>query len=538
MSHASGTGGALRQSFVRTLGTLPSLRVSRNPLVTVGAFAVALYAAYTVANVVVAGDFASFAYLGFFVAAIAVSVVVLNDWHRGLYVFVSWLLFEDFARKFLGNNMMIYFGKDFLVIILYLSFYRARLAKKIPLFRIPFRLPLLAFVWLGFVQMFNPASTSIYFSLLGMKIYFLYVPLIFVGYAFLESEKDLQQFFAFTCILILIVAALGLAQSIIGPSFLNPATLQEDIRELSTLYRSAPISGARAYRPSSVFVSAPRFQDFLIVSWLMSLGYAGYLLLRSKRRRALAFTTVGVVGSASLMSASRGVFMWNSGIALIIIAGFLWGAPWREREVLRIIRAIQRTVLVMGLGLIALLTLFPEQLGSRLAIYSESLMPNSRASELVQRTQTYPLKQLGYAFDHPGWPYGYGMGTCSLGTQYISRILHVAPMNINVESGFGNLLIELGIVGLLLWVVLGLAIVISAWSVVIELRGTPWFPLAFAILLFAVLIFFPWMFAGGSVYQDYIINAFLWILLGILYRLREFPKALRAAQSQAISGQS
>ena len=148
-------------------------------------------------------------------------------------------------------------------------------------------------------------------------------------------------------------------------------------------------------RPSSVFVSAGRFQDFLIVAWVISLGFGGYLLLRSRKHRALAFITVGVVAAASLMCASRGVFMWNSGIALVVTAGFLWGASWRQDGVIRALRAIQRTVLFVGIAVMLLLTIFPEELGSRLAIYSETLMPNSPTSELVMRTQTYPLQQLG-----------------------------------------------------------------------------------------------------------------------------------------------
>ena len=94
-------------------------------------------------------------------------------------------------------------------------------------------------------------------------------------------------------------------------------------------------------------------------------------------------------------------------------AGFLWGAPWRQREVTQVLRAIQRTALLIGIGIIVLLTIFPNELGSRLAIYSETLMPNSPTSELVHRTQAHPLMQLGYAFDNPRWPYGFGIGTCT-----------------------------------------------------------------------------------------------------------------------------
>jgi hypothetical protein len=64
-------------------------------------------------------------------------------------------------------------------------------------------------------------------------------------------------------------------------------------------------------------------------------------------------------------------------------------------------------VLMVGLGLVLLVTLFPEELGSRMAVYSETLLPDSPTSELVHRTQTYPMKQLENAFSYPRWPYGW-----------------------------------------------------------------------------------------------------------------------------------
>ena len=523
---------------MRTLGILPSPGVSRNLLVACGLFAVVIIAAYEAAQAILADDLTSLAFAAVLLVGGAVVVAVLNDWRRGLYFLVAWVLFEDLVRKYLGNNMAIFFGKDVLAITLYVSFFRARNAQRVKKFRIPFRIPLLLYIWFGLLQVFNPASTSFFYGILGMKVDFLYVPLIYVGYALINSEEDLRRFFSFTCVLILIVAGLGLAQSIIGQTFLNPTNLQEDIRNLSTLSRVDPISGSMAYRPTSVFVSTGRFQDFLIVTWLLSLGYSGYLLLRGRSGRTLAFTTVGVVGIASLMSTSRGVFMWNSGIALVFMAGFLWGAPWRQGEVVRVLRAIQRTTLFVGVGIIVLLTLFPEELGSRLSIYSETLMPNSPTSELVHRTRDYPLQQLEYAFTDPLWPYGYGIGTCTLGTQYVARIMHAKPMNIGLESGYGSMILELGIVGIILWIVLGFSITISAWNVVKELRGTSWFPLGFVIFLFSCLLFFPMTFVSFSTYQDFIINIYLWLSLGIFWRLRMFLKTVQTDHSQAVPRRS
>jgi hypothetical protein len=511
---------------MRMIGSLPSLRSSRNPLVAFGVFVVVIFSAYQAAQLVIAGDVNGLVFAGMLFVGGAVVVAILNDWHRGLYILLGWVVFEDLVRKYLGNNMAIFFGKDILALVLYLAFFAARRAKLVQPFSPPFFRILMVFFWFGLIQVFNPASSSVFYGILGIKLYFLYIPLIYVGYALIETEEDIRKFFTFNSYLIIVVVGLGIAQSILGHTFLNPNNLQSDIRDLSTTYRTAPISGLVAYRPNSVFVSAGRFQDFLTLSWIVSLGFGGYLLLRSRRGRAVAFTTIGVVAVGSMMSASRGVFMWGAGSAGLIVIGFLWGAPWRQGEALRIIRALQRAILFAGLGSFAILALFPEQVGSRLAIYSETLLLSSPASELINRTRDYPLQNLLKAFDYPRWPYGYGIGTSSLGVQYVARIMHVVPMGIGVENGWGQLLLELGIVGLVLWVVLGIAMAFTTWSVVKSLRGTPWFPLSFAIFLYATLLMLPMSYVAFISYQDYINNAYLWLLLGILYRLRTLPKSI------------
>jgi hypothetical protein len=347
---------------------------------------------------------------------------------------------------------------------------------------------------------------------------------MFVGYSLIESEQDLRKFFMFNTVLFLIVASLGIAQSILGPKFLNPTVIQEEIRDLSTTYRMSPISGLIAYRPNGVFVSAGRFENFLNVSWVVALGFGGYLLLRSRRGRNLVFLAIAVIGVASIMSASRGVFMWNAGSALVIVAAFLWGAPWRQGEARRILRAIQRTLLFVGLAILLMMFLFPDKIASRFAIYSETLSPDSPSSELAFRTRDYPLKNLLLAFEHERWPYGYGIGTCTLGIQYVVRIMHAPPMAIGVESGYGQLIVELGILGLFLWIFLSISVSVSAWKTANRLRGTPWFPIAFVIFWYAFLLLGPKAYVSFVAYQDYLMNSYLWILLGILFRLPQLAQ--------------
>jgi hypothetical protein len=504
----------------------------RTPLVVLGFLIVFVVAAYKTANYVIAGDMTGLAFVALAFVGGAIVIAILNNWRNGLYFFLAWLLFEDFARKYLGNNMAIFFAKDFLAAVVYLSFFLAYRRKEVTSFRPPFLVPVLLFVWFGVMQVFNPASTNLMYGFLGLKLFFYYVPLLFVGYALLNSEAELRHFFFFNMILAMIIVSLGIAQSIIGHTFLNPQIVAEDIRELSGLYRVSPISGLTMYRPTSVFVSTGRYGNFLLVTWLLVFGFSGYLLLRRRSGRSLAFFALVLTVAGLALCSSRGVVLWSAGSALVGSAAFVWGAPWRQREVLKVLRSVQRTALGVVLGLVILLATYPEALLSRVAFYTETLSPSSSASQLQNRTWDYPIQNFLGAFSYERWPYGYGIGTTSLGTQYVARIFHAKPLGVGVESGFGALVVEMGIGGLLLWLVMSLAILFSAWRVIKRLRGSPWFPLAFVIFWYAGLLLLPITFSGMQPYEDFVLNAYLWLLLGILFRL---PTLAVSAQYAAVT---
>jgi hypothetical protein len=491
----------------------------RGPLLLFGTLVVGAFAAYEMAQYVINDDMTGLAYAGLCVAGGAIVLAILNNWRNGVYFFLAWLLFEDFARKFLGNNMVIYFAKDFFALVVYISFFAAFRRKEVTFFRPPFLMPLMIFIWFGVLQMFNPASPSIWYGLMGVKIFFYYVPMIFIGYALLNSEAELRRFFTINMALAVVVISLGIAQSVIGPSFLNPAHQADDLRQLSGLYRVSPVTGAIAYRPTSVFVSAPRYADFVMVAWLLVLGFSGYLLLRQRRGRNFAFIMVAVAAAGAFLTASRGAFLWAIINAIATSAAFVWGAPWRQGEALRAFRGIQRAGLGIALAIVLVFIAFPDALLSRVAIYQETLTPNSATSELTHRGWTYPVDNFLGAFNYERWPYGYGIGTTSLGGQYVSRIFKVTPVGVGVESGFGAIILEMGVAGLILWVVMSVAILFAAWKVIKKLKGSPWFPLGFVIFWYAFVMFFPATFAGIQAYEDFLLNAYLWLLLGVLFRL-------------------
>jgi hypothetical protein len=493
--------------------------IKSQALIGGGLFVIGLWLAYEIGGKIASGDLPTleFAALGF--AGCGAAVAILRNWRVGFYLFLIWLLFEDLARKYMGNGLVLFFGKDILAALTYVSLFAAIRRGREKTFRPTFLLPLAIFVWLGALQIFNPNSPHILYGLLGFKVYFFYIPLIWVGYALIRNDEDLRKFLVANAAIAVVIGAIGIIQAIVGNSFMNPAVLAPEIRELGDLNKVTPISGQMFNLPDSVFVSTSRFGGYLLVTFILIVGTAAYLLLHVPRGRKIVFLSTGIVGAAALLSGSRGSVVYIAASALILTVGFLWGAPWRWRQAHRLVKAISRSFIVGALGLATVSLLFPEKVGSRIAFYTETLSPSSSSYEATYRAWDYPLYNLKLAFTNPNWVMGNGIGLASLGSQYVAKFLNQPPPMLWMEAGFGILIVELGIVAPFLWLLWAGALLYSSWKVVRQLRQTRFFPIAFAIFWYAFLLLYVFTWGGLSVYQNYINNAYLWLLIGILFRL-------------------
>jgi hypothetical protein len=500
-----------------------------------------LLLAWEIGGWIVAGNLIQVAFLAVAAAVAVVSLGILRNWRSGVYMFLIWLVFEDLVRKYLGNNMAIFFAKDLLAALIYISIIRAVRNHHEKVFRPPFLLAISFFFWWAAIQIFNPYSPSPLYGALGLKIYFFYVPCTFAGYALVRNDQELRRFLTVVLSVATVVAGLGIIQAIVGPQFLNPATLAPEIRELAALEKVTPITQQMFHLPSSVFVSAGRYGQYLFSSVVLGMGAAGYLLLHGGRGRRLVLVSLGVIAVGVLFCGSRGTLILSVVSAGAMSLAFIWGAPWRNRQVYRVLKATRHSVIAIGICLALAAWLLPEEVGKRWDFYSETLSPSSSSYELSYRTWDYPVQEFMLSFSGSHWAVGNGTGTASLGMQYVAKLLGERPPQLSVESGFGSLLAEFGIAGPILWLIWATALLISCWRVVLKLRQTRMFPLGFAVFWFAFVLLFPETFGSINIYQDYVMNASLWLFVGIMYRLPELvttrPVALTAPAVTSRSSQ-
>jgi hypothetical protein len=505
-------------------------------------FGLGLWLAWEVGGRIVAEDQRSLIFGVSIFAGCMIAAMTLRNWRTGFYLFFFWMLFEDLFRKYMGNGVALFFGKDILAALVYISLFVAIRRGREKRFRPPFLFCLSIFFLLGAVQVFNPSSPHILYGLLGFKTYFFYIPFMFVGYALIRGDEDLRKFLVMNAALSGLIAALGVAQAILGNSFLNPAKLAPELEDMGNLEKVTPLSHQRFSLPDSVFVSSGRFDFFLILAFILVLGTAGYFILANLRGRRIVFPVVGIIGIATILSGSRGSFMFVLMSALALGAGFLWGAPWRQRQAHRMIKVIRRSAIVGAMALGLLLLMFPQEAASRIEYYTETLLPSGSGYQLENRTWDYPLQNFLDAFSRPNWLLGNGIGTASLGGQYVAKLIGGPVLNLSVEEGFGTLIVEMGILAPFLWILWTAALLYYSWGVVWPLRQKRFFPIALAIFWFAFLLLYPMTYGGVASYQNYIDNVYFWLLVGILFRLPEIqastpnPYPVQSASQRARGG--
>jgi hypothetical protein len=335
----------------------------------------------------------------------------------------------------------------------------------------------------------------------------------------LKRPQDLDQLLKVSLVVGIVISGLGIAQSVLGVTFLTPEVTQADIYELSHLVRYSPITHQEIFAPSSVFVSAGRFSFYLILLWILAMGAQGYFLLARKPGAKYGFVGIGVVTVAVMITGTRTPFVFVIGSAFVMSGAFLWGAPWRWGQGHHLVKALRRGFLIGGFGLILMVEVFPTVIGGNWSFFTETLSLGGQGSELVNRTWDYPVQNLMGAISEGNLLVGHGTGMSSLGMQYVSRIVNEPLPNFGVESGYGSLLVEMGVWGPLLWIVWVAVLLWQGWKVVRKLRETVYFPLAFAIWWYAVVGLVLLMYFGMQFYQNFVNNAYLWLLVGVLYRL-------------------
>jgi hypothetical protein len=447
--------------------------------------------------------------------------LVLERWELALAGFLVWLLVEDLVRKAAGNDLSVYFVKDglFLVVLAALAldprargaWRRATGGARIALY--------LLLTW-AVVRSIPLLGEDWRLPMLALRLDFLYLPLAAAGYIIARHADSLRRWLERLTIFLAAATSVGIVQAVVGPGFLAPDEPTPGLGLLVTV-RGLPGSDA-IYRPSGTFVSSGRFGALALLALAMALG----AVLAARRR-----STAGLV--LSTLAAGGGVWISGGRAGLVLGAGLVTVAAlaplWRKGR-----GELGRSVVVGSLAVALLMILaavLPNLFSSRLAWYSATLDPRSSQSEWVSRWTAHA--QDTFRGIELGGIVGQGTGQESLGKQYLSGDPDYSPAGLyQVEAGFGSVAVEWGLIGLTLWLAWTLAWVRRQWTAVRAARDGPLGAAGMVLFAWIVLLLFVQLFGSLAAFQNYLVNAYFWLLSGMIFAL---PEAAAAASAEAVT---
>jgi len=209
-------------------------------------------------------------------AAIAApcALLAVKYWQGALFGVFVLLVFEGALRKwaFPWAQAYIYFVKDAILLAAYLGFILDS-RRNLPALKDAGLIKtglLVCFVW-GCIEVLNPNSPSILVGLIGLKAYFLYVPLAFILPYAIKSREHLFVLIRRYLIVAIPVAVLGFIQIIAGPeSSLNTYVQQS---EDATPDMVAYFGHENFVRTSGTFSFISGYTAFLTFVAFLAIGY-------------------------------------------------------------------------------------------------------------------------------------------------------------------------------------------------------------------------------------------------------------------------
>ena len=446
------------------------------------------------------------------VAAVPLLLVAWRDWESGIKILLVILIIEGAIRKwFLPTaSEFVYFYKDFLMIVIIFSYLGK---KRLPPLLVKHQLKLLLAILFIFILyvialITNPRLPHPLIGLLGLKVYLLYMPLAFLVPRMFISKEKLIAFLRWYLIISLFVAALCAVQFVDSNpnSSLNRYAWDEQTMESAVvgmdIDRFQDSSENDFVRVTGPFSYISGLTIYLPTTFALLLGLVSQRTIGPlpKGFRWVYHIALAIVVGATFMTGSRAAVL-NLCITVLIF----YGIALKKDLLRRVKEAVVGSILIF----ITLNVFFPQAYN---ALHTRTFDGEERISEgwgRIEEVFQLPIDEAVFA-----GAFGYGVGATQNAVPILMNKLNLPFLGeqipIYYESEPGRLMLELGVVGYILHLILRFGIFFSLLYTCSSIHDPGSKSLAVAAI---VALLFP-LFVGGAV-ANHTQNVYQWFLVGI-----------------------
>ena len=364
--------------------------------------------------------------------------------------------------------------------------------------------PILAFAAVMTFFMAMPIRVNMLSALVALKQRVFYIPLLYVGYYYTRSERDLYA-------LLKVLAWTAIPTSLFGIYlfFAGPSALQSMGGTYAAVFYSMPgAAGATFWRVPGTFTSPGQFALYLLIQAALTTGVL-FVPDISKRDKIVASAALVLSLGAMLASGTRLPLVEYA--LCVGLSLFYMGRLTRMGTTALVLYGVLAMAFsYFGAGV-------QDRVGSVLS------------QENFDRFRTTAFGQLFYSQMLQD-PWGLGLGAATVAGRHFTDFSRI----VFVESYFGVISAETGIFGLIacLWLMLRIVTLVVGNRLIV--RRAPWAPLWYftALLVIIIVALMP----SSTVIDSAPGNMYFWFLLGVVVRLADMERVRLAPARVAMAG--
>jgi hypothetical protein len=375
-----------------------------------------------------------------------------RKWRAAVQFTMVLVVFEGAVRKWVlpGAQDLVYFAKDALLVGAYAGFLAEGAIERVRDLIPPGLTGLLtAVATLGVFSVANPALPTPLLGILGVKSYFLYIPLLWVLPATFDSDREIARFLKRTLLLVIPVGVLA------GVQFFSPSTSWLNVYARGGNEGAFSFGSSAFVRVTGTFSFISGYSAYLLASGVLLLGILATIGWRITSQ-LWVYACLALTISGMLMTGSRGpVFT-----LLLLLPLYWFFSLLRERQAPIMFLRFAGAVLILTLATARLAPQAVEAFTGRVAAGTD-----------VGGRFSAPFRA-PFILAAPAGLVGFGIGATH---QAASAVVKSARSpywlrGLDVEVEPGRVMLELGPIGFTLWYLARIALMVFALVKSIRLK--------------------------------------------------------------------
>lgn len=348
----------------------------------------------------------------------------------------------------------------------------------------------------------NPALSGVLVPLIGIKVWLMYIPLLFIGYHLVRDLDDLRFLLALMAITAILPAFIGVVEAVLVYSG-RQATVEGWYGDAAgaafTDYGTVDVGGSQGLaRIPSTFTFVAQY--YVFVSCMAAMAYAWWRMKRPGEQGWYRLAILALLVVAAFTTGSRGAFIF---LPLLFMLIFLL-----EGQIS--LRTIGVGILGAG-GLLIAITVIGVGIGPLANALWENLALNYRIVILDG------IKAVSHHLFA-----GLGTGSDTQAARHVTERLSTSVGGTWQESWWVKTVYELGILGFIVAIGVFVTLLRRMWSRHKQLTDPGLRAVSAAVI---ALIIWTIVYGTKGSYQDIDpLNIYFWLFAGITFKLYELAR--------------